>query len=125
MNENNKYIAKYVSQIHRKSRIFMNREVAKYDIKSGQLMFLLDLYMKDGKNQEEISKKLENSSEMTQESSQLKSLHKAQPSCRIGFPFSHVSKSSGHILYLHVCFVFSYLFRTCLLLIATQITNII
>ena len=37
----------------------MNREVAKYDIKSGQLMFLLDLYMKDGKNQEEISKKLE------------------------------------------------------------------
>ena len=59
MNENNKYIAKYISQIHRKSRVFMNREVSKYDIKSGQLMFLLDLYMQDGKNQEEISKKLE------------------------------------------------------------------
>ena len=84
-------------------------------------------HKKDVQKQEalDISKKLENSSEMTQESSQLKSLHKAQPSCRIGFPFSHVSKSSGHILYLHVCFVFSYLFRTCLLLIATQITNII
>ena len=39
--------------------------------------------------------------------------------------YTHLSKSSGHILYLHVCFVFSYLFRTCLLLIATQITNII
>ncbi|MDU4934508.1 MAG: MarR family transcriptional regulator [Peptostreptococcaceae bacterium] len=59
MNENNKYIAKYISQIHRKSRVFMNREVSKYDIKSGQLMFLLDLYMQDGKSQEEISKKLE------------------------------------------------------------------
>ena len=59
MNENNKCIAKYISQIHRKSRVFMNREVSKYDIKSGQLMFLLDLYMQDGKSQEEISKKLE------------------------------------------------------------------
>ena len=58
-NKNNKYIAKYISQIHRKSRTFMNREVAKYDIKAGQLMFLLDLYMQDGKSQEEISKKLE------------------------------------------------------------------
>ncbi|MCU9811001.1 MarR family winged helix-turn-helix transcriptional regulator [Paraclostridium sp. AKS81] len=36
----------------------MNREVAKYDLSSGQLMYLMDLYVKDGKNQEEISEVL-------------------------------------------------------------------
>ena len=57
-NKDNRHIAKYISQLYRKSFIFINREVDKYDIKSGQLMFLLDLYTKDGKNQEEISARL-------------------------------------------------------------------
>lgn len=56
--KDNRHIAKYISQLHRKASIFINREVSKYDIKSGQLMFLLDLYTKDGKNQEEISSRL-------------------------------------------------------------------
>lgn len=57
-NKDNRHIAKYISQLYRKSFIFINREVDKYDIKSGQLMFLLDLYTEDGKNQEEISARL-------------------------------------------------------------------
>ena len=59
MNENkckdNRHIAKYISQLHRKGNVFINRELLKYDLGVGQFMFLLDLYMKDGKNQEEIS----------------------------------------------------------------------
>lgn len=55
----NRYIEQYISLIYRKLRIFMNREVKKYDIKSGQLIYLLNLYNKDGKSQEEISKNLE------------------------------------------------------------------
>jgi len=48
-------IGKYISQLHRKGNVFINRELLKYDLGVGQFMFLLDLYMKDGKNQEEIS----------------------------------------------------------------------
>ncbi|NFS29404.1 MarR family transcriptional regulator [Clostridium botulinum] len=55
--DNNK-CARYISQLYRKSIIFINREVAKYDIRAGQLMFLMILYNQDGKNQEEISEKL-------------------------------------------------------------------
>jgi DNA-binding MarR family transcriptional regulator len=56
--DDRKYIGKFISQLYRKSRVFINREVAKYDISSGQLMYLMDLYVKDGKNQEEISETL-------------------------------------------------------------------
>ena len=55
---NNRYIAKYISQLYRKSRIFINREVSKYDINSGQFMYLMDLYIQGGKNQEELSERL-------------------------------------------------------------------
>ena len=54
----NRYIGKYISQLYRKASIFINREVSKYDIRSGQLIFLMDLYAQDGKNQEEISERL-------------------------------------------------------------------
>ncbi|MDK2585339.1 MarR family transcriptional regulator [Romboutsia sedimentorum] len=54
----NGHIAKYISQLYRKASIFINREVSKYDIRSGQLIFLMDLYLEDGKNQEEISERL-------------------------------------------------------------------
>jgi DNA-binding MarR family transcriptional regulator len=51
-------IGKYISQLHRKGNVFINRELSKYDLSVGQFMFLLDLYIKDGKNQEEISDNL-------------------------------------------------------------------
>jgi DNA-binding MarR family transcriptional regulator len=56
--DDKKYVGKFISQLYRKSRVFINREVAKYDLSSGQLMYLMDLYVKDGKNQEEISEVL-------------------------------------------------------------------
>lgn len=54
-----KYISKYISQLYRKSRIFVSKGVSQYDIGSGQLMFLIALYNKDGSNQEEISESLQ------------------------------------------------------------------
>ncbi|AUN13322.1 MarR-family transcriptional regulator [[Clostridium] sordellii] len=56
--EKKRHIGKYISQLYRKSSVFINKELAKYGIRSGQLMFLMDLYIKDGKNQEEISERL-------------------------------------------------------------------
>ncbi|QYE98560.1 MarR family winged helix-turn-helix transcriptional regulator [Paraclostridium sordellii] len=56
--EKKRHIGKYISQLYRKSSVFINKELAKYGIRSGQLMFLMDLYLKDGKNQEEISERL-------------------------------------------------------------------
>lgn len=54
-----KYISKYISQLYRKSRIFVSKGVSQYDIGSGQLMFLIALYNKDGSNQEEITESLQ------------------------------------------------------------------
>ncbi|CEO36278.1 MarR-family transcriptional regulator [[Clostridium] sordellii] len=56
--EKKRHIGKYISQLYRKSSVFINKELAKYGIRSGQLMFLMELYLKDGKNQEEISERL-------------------------------------------------------------------
>ena len=56
--EKKRHIGKYISQLYRKSSVFINKELAKYGIRSGQLMFLVDLYLKDGKNHEEISERL-------------------------------------------------------------------
>lgn len=53
-----RHIGKYISQLHRKGNVFITREVSKYGIGVGQVMFLLDLYVQDGKNQEEISERL-------------------------------------------------------------------
>jgi DNA-binding MarR family transcriptional regulator len=54
----NGHIAKYISLLYRKSSVYINRVVSEYDIRSGQLIFLMDLYLQDGKNQEEISERL-------------------------------------------------------------------
>lgn len=54
-----KYISKYISQLYRKSRIFVSKGVSQFDIGSGQLMFLIALYNKDGRNQEEIAESLQ------------------------------------------------------------------
>ena len=53
-----KHIGKYISQLYRKGSVFINKEVSKHGIGSGQFMFLLELYTKDGKNQEEIAETL-------------------------------------------------------------------
>ena len=56
MNEDEcRQIGRYISQLYRKGSTFINKGVSKYGIGSGQFMFLLELYIKDGKNQEEIS----------------------------------------------------------------------
>ena len=54
----NKHIGKYISQLYRKGSSYINKEISKYGIGSGQFMFLLELYKKDGKNQEEIAEDL-------------------------------------------------------------------
>ena len=54
----NKHIGKYISQFYRKGSVFINKEVSEYGIGSGQFMFLLELYINDGKNQEEIAETL-------------------------------------------------------------------
>lgn len=54
----NKHIGKYISQLYRKGGVFINKEVSEYGIGSGQFMFLLELYINDGKNQEEIAETL-------------------------------------------------------------------
>ena len=54
----NKHIGKYIYQLYRKGSVFINKEVSEYGIGSGQFMFLLELYINDGKNQEEIAETL-------------------------------------------------------------------
>ena len=56
--KNNRHIGKYISLLHRKGSIFINRELSNYGIGSGQFMFLLELYIQDGRNQEELSERL-------------------------------------------------------------------
>lgn len=56
---NEMYIAKYISQLNRKAKSFVNKGVSKFGFKSGQIMFLIELYKEDGKSQEEISESLQ------------------------------------------------------------------
>ena len=56
--KSNRQIGKYISLLHRKGSIFINRELSNYGIGSGQFMFLLELYIQDGRNQEELSERL-------------------------------------------------------------------
>lgn len=51
-------IGKYISQIYRKGRTFINKELVQQDMGSGQFMFLIQLYKQDGINQEELTEKL-------------------------------------------------------------------
>lgn len=55
MKKNCDYIGKYISQMYRKSNSFISKELSNLGIGSGQFMFLLELYRKDGRNQEELS----------------------------------------------------------------------
>lgn len=48
-------IGKYISQIYRKGRIFLGKGLEDYNIGQGQVMFLLELYIEDGRNQEELA----------------------------------------------------------------------
>ena len=58
-NENQEiHIAKYISRLHKEGKSFVNKEVSKYGIKSGQVFFLIDLYKKDGRSQEDIAESL-------------------------------------------------------------------
>ena len=54
----NKHIGKYIAQLYCNGSVFINKEVSEYGIGSGQFMFLLELYINDGKNQEEIAETL-------------------------------------------------------------------
>ena len=51
-------IEKYISQIYRKSRSFIGKSLEEYNIGQGQFMFLLELYIEDGRNQEELAEVL-------------------------------------------------------------------
>ena len=51
-------IGKYISQIYRKGRIFIGRGLEEYNIGQGQFLFLLELYIEDGRNQEELAEVL-------------------------------------------------------------------
>ncbi len=51
-------IGKYISQIYRKGRIFIGKGLEEYNIGQGQFMFLLELYIEDGRNQEELAEVL-------------------------------------------------------------------
>lgn len=48
-------IGKYISQIYRKGRIFISKGLEEYNIGQGQFMYLLELYIEDGRNQEELA----------------------------------------------------------------------
>lgn len=51
-------IGRYISQIYRKGNSFITKELSQYGIGSGQIMFLIQLYKKDGISQEELSENL-------------------------------------------------------------------
>ena len=49
-------IGKYISQLYRRGGAFIAKGMEQYNIGQGQFMFLLELYINDGRNQEELSK---------------------------------------------------------------------
>lgn len=51
-------IEKYISQIYKKSRSFIGKSLEEYNVGQGQFMFLLELYIEDGRNQEELAEVL-------------------------------------------------------------------
>ena len=58
INDDREPIGRYISLIHRKGKCFITKEMSKYGIGSGQIMFLIQLYRKDGISQEELSENL-------------------------------------------------------------------
>ena len=57
-NDRKEPIGRYLSQIHRKGSSFITKGLSEYSIGSGQFMFLIQLYKKDGISQEELSENL-------------------------------------------------------------------
>lgn len=55
MGKKREYIGRYISQIYRKGNSFISKGLNELGIGSGQVMFLLELYRQDGRNQEELS----------------------------------------------------------------------
>lgn len=55
MSCNNEYFGKYISLLHRQANVFFNKEFSKFEIGSGQYMFMIHLYRNDGISQEELS----------------------------------------------------------------------
>ncbi|MCY6355564.1 MarR family winged helix-turn-helix transcriptional regulator [Clostridium sp. ZS2-4] len=52
----NKSIGKYISILYRYQQCFMGKELKKYGLGTGQYIFLLILFKKDGISQDELSK---------------------------------------------------------------------
>ena len=49
-------VGKYISQLYRRGGAFISKRMEEYNIGQGQFMFLMELYIEDGKNQEDLSK---------------------------------------------------------------------
>ena len=58
INDKREPISKYISQIYRKGNSFINKEISRFGIGSGQIMFLVQLYKNDGISQEKLSENL-------------------------------------------------------------------
>lgn len=55
MNCNNERFGRYISILHRQANVFFTKEFSKFEIGSGQYMFMIYLYRHDGISQEELS----------------------------------------------------------------------
>lgn len=51
-------LAKYISKLYRQGNAFLTKKFNRYNIGSGQYMFLIQLYNHDGLSQEEIAARL-------------------------------------------------------------------
>lgn len=52
------HIGKYIGEIHRASNMYFSKKFSKFGIGTGQYLFLLNLYKRDGVTQEEITEEL-------------------------------------------------------------------
>ena len=56
--DRNESIGKYISHIYRKGGTFITKALSEKGIGSGQIMFLIELYKKDGRTQDDLSNSL-------------------------------------------------------------------
>ncbi len=54
--DDEEFIGKYISYLHRYAMIFLENELKPYNIGYGQFTFLMHLYKTDGVNQEKLSR---------------------------------------------------------------------
>lgn len=52
------HIGKYIGEIHRASSMYFSKKFNKFGIGTGQYLFLLNLYKRDGVTQEELTEEL-------------------------------------------------------------------